>query len=191
MPGFEWEAEEMKNKTLFETPYVIWSNMDLPMEKRNVESYQLSAYVLDLLGIHEGTMIRFHQNFLNREDGDEEEYLKDMQVLEYDMLYGEHEIYDRQLPFEATDLQMGIDPIVVKKIVYNKPNLLIYGENFNQYSKLCIDGKAVNTMYVWPELIIARDLPEKKAESGKTEISVMQIGRDKVPLGEAEAEDLP
>ncbi|MBS6645357.1 MAG: sulfatase-like hydrolase/transferase [Clostridiaceae bacterium] len=191
LPGFEWEAEEMKNKTLFETPYVIWSNMDLPMEKRNVESYQLSAYVLDLLGIHEGTMIRFHQNFLNREDGDEEEYLKDMQVLEYDMLYGEHEIYDRQIPFEATDLQMGIDPIVVKKIVYNKPNLLIYGENFNQYSKLCIDGKAVNNMYVWPELIIARDLPEKKAESGKTEISVMQIGRDKVPLGEAEAEDLP
>ncbi|PNV59327.1 sulfatase [Clostridium sp. chh4-2] len=186
LPGFEWDEDEMRNKTLFETPYVVWNNMNLPVEKRNVESYQLSSYVLNMVGIHEGTMIRYHQNFLSKKNMDEEKYLTDMQVLEYDMLYGDREIYDKELPYEATDLQMGIDPIVVEKIIYNKPNLLVYGKNFNQYSKVCMNGKAVDTMYVWPELIIARDLPEKKAEDDEVELTVMQIGRDKVALGEAE-----
>lgn len=185
LPGFDWEAEEMENGTLFETPYVIWNNMNLPAETRDVESYQLSSYVLDLVGIHEGTMMRFHQNFMNQTNGDEETYLKDMQVLEYDMLYGEHEIYDKEIPYEATDLQMGIDPVTVDKMIYNRPNLLVYGSNFNHYSKICINGKAVDTTYVWPELIIAQNLPEKKADDGVAEITVMQVGRDKVPLGEA------
>lgn len=186
LPGFEWEAEEMRNKTLFETPYVIWNNLELPIVHKSVESYQLSAYVLDMLGIHEGTMIRFHQKYLNHEDADEAEYLNAMQILEYDMLYGDHEIYGNDIPYEATDLKMGTDQIEVEKVIYNKPELLVYGRNFNHYSKICIDDKAVDTMYVWPELIIARDLPEKKIEDEEIEIAVKQIGRDKVPLGEAE-----
>ena len=77
---------------------------------------------------------------------------------------------------------MGIDKIKIDKVVYNDSNLLIYGKNFTPYSKICLDGKAVDTTFVWPELIIAKDVPEKKAVD--SEISVWQIGRDKVPLGE-------
>lgn len=186
LPGFEWEAEEMANKSLYQTKYVIWNNMNIPRQKMNMEAYQLSAYVLDLLGIHEGTMMRFHQNYMNTPDDrqSEAEYLEAMKTLEYDILYGNHEIYGGQMPFEATELQMGVVPVSVERIVYDPPNLLIYGKNFNEFSKICINDKALDTMYVWPELIIARDIPEKKMD--KPEITVKQIGRDKVPLGTAE-----
>ena len=182
LPGFEWSEDEMKNHSLFQTEYVIWNNMNLPVVKKDVEAYQLSSHVLNMLNIHEGTMIRFHQKYLNGENTNEESYLEDMKNLEYDILYGEHKVYGGDSPYLKTDLKMGIDKIKIDKVVYNDSNLLIYGENFTPYSKVCLDGKEVDTTYVWPQLIIAKDISEKKVNN--SEISVWQIGRDKVPLSE-------
>lgn len=182
LPGFEWSEDEMKNHSLFQTEYVVWNNMNLPQVKKDVEAYQLEAHVLDMVGIHEGTMMRFHQKYLNGTGMSEENYLEDMKNLEYDILYGGREVYGGESPYEATELRMGTDKIAIDNVVYNDSNLLVYGENFTPYSKICLDGKALDTVFVWPELIIAKDVPEKKAAD--SEISVWQIGRDKVPLGE-------
>lgn len=182
LPGFEWSEDEMKNHSLFQTEYVVWNNMNLPLVKKNVEAYQISSHVLNMLNIHEGTMIRFHQKYLNGENKDEEAYLEDMKNLEYDILYGEHEVYGGESPYQRMDLEMGVDQIKIDNVVYNDSNLLIYGENFTPYSKICFDGKAVETTFVWPQLIIAKDVSVKKIKD--SEISVWQIGRDKVPLSQ-------
>ena len=147
-----------------------------------MEAYKLASHVLGMLGIHEGTMMRFHQNDLYGGMEDEETYLADMKALEYDILYGDREVYGGENPYQTTDLQMGINPITIDDIVYNDSNILVYGENFTPYSKICLDGKAVETTFVWPELIIARNIPEKKVTDA--DITVWQIGRDKIPLGE-------
>ena len=157
--------------------------MNLPVVKKDVEAYQLAAHVLDMLNIHEGTMMRFHQKFLNDKSADSEGYLRDMKTLEYDILYGNHEVYGGENPYESSNLKLGVDNITIDKVVYNDSNVLIYGNNFTPYSKICFDGKAAETTYVWPQLIIAKDIPERKAID--SEISVWQIGRDKVPLSEA------
>ena len=183
LPSFEWTADEMINKSLYQTEYVVWNNMNLPKKRMDVEAYQLAAHVLDMLGIHEGTMMRFHQNYLNGGMEDEETYLADMKALEYDILYGDREVYGGENPYQTTDLQMGIDPITIDDIVYNDSNILVYGENFTPYSRICLDGKAVETTFVWPELIIAKNIPEKKVTDA--DITVWQIGRDKIPLGES------
>lgn len=182
LPGFEWNEEEMKNQSLYQTEYVVWNNMNLPKVKKDLEAYQLTAHVLDMVGIHEGTMMRFHQKYFNTKDMSQEEYLEDMKALEYDILYGDHKVYEGESPYGATDLKLGIKPIFVDDIVYNDSNLLVFGENFTPYSRICLNGKAVDTTYVWPELILAKDVREKEFANG--EISVWQIGRDKVMLGE-------
>lgn len=182
LPSFEWSEEEMENGSLYQTEYVVWNNMNLPKEKKDVEAYQLAAHVLDLLDIHEGTMMRFHQKYLNGQQKDEEAYLTAMKALEYDILYGNREIYGGETPYQTTDLKMGIDPVTIDQIVYNDSNILVYGNNFTVYSKICLDGKSVDTTFVWPELIIAKNVPEKKTEDAV--VSVRQIGRDKIPLGE-------
>ena len=184
LPGFAWEEGDMRNNSLYQTKYVVWNNLQLPEEKKTVEAYQLSAYVLNMVGIHEGTMMRFHQNYLDEKHPDSQAYLADMQALEYDILYGDHEIYEGESPFQSTDLQMGIDPIQIDQVIYNDSNVLVYGKNFNPYSKICLGGKPQETIYVWPELLIAKDLSEKKVR--ETTLTVEQIGRDKRPLGKAE-----
>lgn len=183
LPGFEWSENEMKNGSLFQTEYVVWNNMNLPPVKKDVEAYQLGAHILNMLNIHEGTMMRFHQKYFNDNQVDKESYLKDMKTLEYDILYGSHEVYGGKSPYNSTDLKMGIDDITIDDVVYNDSNVLVYGNNFTPYSKICLDGKAVETTFIWPELIIAKNVPENKVKG--SEISVWQIGRDKVPLSEA------
>lgn len=181
LPGFEWTAEEMKNGSLFQTEYVIWNNFGLPYVKKDLEAYQLTSHVLNLLDIHEGTMIRFHQRHLDMEDTDSEAYLDAMQILEYDILYGDREVYGGESPFKATRMEMGITPIIQRTTVHVGDQIIVFGENFNQYSKICVNGKAVPTPYIRENRLIAKDIPYKEGE----EITVRQIGRDKVPLGMA------
>lgn len=186
LPGFSWEAADMKNNSLFQTQYVVWNNLGLPIVHRTVEAYQLASYVLEMLDIHEGTMVRYHQGYLTGQIGDKQQYLDGMKLLEYDILYGKHDIYEGNSPFQATNLHMGIDPIEVTKVVYEEPDLLIFGENFNEYSKVFLGDKQLETTYVWPELILVRDVARDTYRKEKDTLSVKQVGKDKVPLGEAQ-----
>lgn len=181
LPGFEWTAEEMKNGSLYQTEYVIWNNFGIPYEKRDVEAYQLTSHVLNLLDVHEGTMIRFHQRHLDQEDTETDSYLDAMKILEYDILYGDREVYGGESPYKATKMEMGIVPIIQRTTVHVDDQIIVFGENFNQYSKICVNGKAVPTPYIHENRLIAKDIPYKEGEV----ITVQQIGRDKIPLGTA------
>lgn len=181
LPGFEWTAEEMKNGSLYQTEYVIWNNFGIPYEKRDVEAYQLTSHVLNLLDVHEGTMIRFHQRHLDQEDTETDSYLDAMKILEYDILYGDREVYGGESPYKATKMEMGIVPIIQRTTVHVDNQIIVFGENFNQYSKICVNGKAVPTPYIHENRLIAKDIPYKEGEV----ITVQQIGRDKIPLGTA------
>ena len=115
-----------------------------------------------------------------------QEYLDDMKALQYDILYGDREIYGEESPFQATKLQMGIRPIFVDGAAVSGNTLLVYGSNFNTYSRIYIGDKALNTTYVWPELILAADVPEDELKELRPEdLTVKQTGDDNVPLGEA------
>ena len=82
---------------------MVWNNLNLEQTHRTVEAYQLAAWVLDMAEIHEGTMIRYHQSYLDGEIESKQQYLDGMKVLEYDILYGDHEIYQGESPFAATN----------------------------------------------------------------------------------------
>ena len=191
LPGFEWTAEEMKNGSLYQTEYVIWNNLGLAPERRDLESYQLASYVLNLLDIHEGTMVRFHQRYLNKAEAleeehaggneDEEAYLAAMKVLEYDILYGNHEVYGGELPYQATKMEMGVQPIIQRTTIHENDRIDVYGEYFNKYSIICVNDKPVETIFLRDSHLMAKDIPYKEGD----EITVQQIGRDKISLGTA------
>ena len=194
LPGFGWTEEEMENGSLYQTQYVIWNNLGLENKKKDLEAYQLAAYVLDLVDLHEGTMIRFHQSFLNREaaavqnpppggedDGGMSAYLEAMKILEYDILYGEQEVYGGASPYRATRMSMGTEPIIQQTTTHKTDQIIVFGRNFNQYSKICVNGKPVDTPYYQEKRLIA---PGVEYQEGEV-ITVEQIGRDKVPLGTA------
>lgn len=111
LPGFKLTEEDLGGTSLFATQYVVWSNFDLAAEHRNLEAYQLYSYVLERLGIHDGIINGFHQT--QKESG---LYLEELEILEYDMLYGDQNCYAGTNPYQPTEMKMGIDPILLTDI---------------------------------------------------------------------------
>ena len=52
LPDLQLTNDDLSSGGLYQTEYIIWTNYDLATEEApDIESYQLSAYILDLLGI--------------------------------------------------------------------------------------------------------------------------------------------
>lgn len=144
LPTLGLEASQLVNHSLFQTEYVIWDNMGLDVVDKGVTAYQLSASVLDRVGIHEGTLVQFHQNRVGTNN-----YLADLDALQYDMLYGDKYIYDGQLPIQPTNLKMGVKLITISKVVWNYDrNVYLTGKNFTKASKVYINGEEQETTFI-------------------------------------------
>ena len=61
LPTMGLTVEDLKNKYLFQTQYVMWDNFGLEKKDENLAAYQMAAEVMDRAGIHEGTIFRYHQ----------------------------------------------------------------------------------------------------------------------------------
>ena len=184
LPSLGLSEELLENKNAFQTEYVIWSNFGLEAEDKNVQSYQLSARVLEVLDMVEGIMPQYHTY---RQD--EEDYLENMQLLMYDMLYGEMKVYEGVNPYEPTELQMGVDAIRIRDVYMKEslvteeePLLYVFGQNFTEWSKIAINGETVETIFLNDRLLATSELPE--SEEGRYDITVRQQGNDEFVLSE-------
>lgn len=173
LPGFSFTNDNLINNDIYQTQYVIWNNFDLPETSYNLEAFQISSYVLSKLGISEGIVMKYHQNKRGTVD-----YLKNLQVLEYDLLYGDYDTYNGVNPFKPTVLQMGINKISIKKAYNYKNYSLIEGENFNDYSIVEINGKVYNTELISDDLLKVKDYNLKNSDI----VYVVQKGDDKIEL---------
>ena len=184
LPTFPFTDELLTNGSVFETEYVIWTNHPekTPID-RDVEAYELSAHVLNLYDIHEGLLTRFHQT-----QTDAPTYLSDMELLAYDMLYGDLESFDGKLPYTATELQFGLHPIILRSAhVQSKIEdtycLYINGEGFTPYSIVYINDEPYNTTYINPQLLSVSDFDPEDTLT----VCVAQVGNDSQPLSFTEA----
>ena len=89
LPTMDLEAKDLKSRYLYNTNYVIWDNIGLEKKDMNLAAYQIMAEVFDRLDIHSGTVFNYHQQ--RRETKD---YLADLELLQYDMMYGDQYIYE-------------------------------------------------------------------------------------------------
>ena len=170
LPALGIETDELATGDLYQTTYVLWNNFGLDMEGGDLQAFQLSAYVLGQLNIHTGILTRFHQNFAP--DCDEDDYLSFLRVLEYDMLYGDHNIYGGDSPYQPTELQLGTEPIVCESFTYDPATatISVYGQNFTTYSDILVDGERKNAVFADETRLIAR-------ATGVTEDSRVRVGQ--------------
>ena len=143
LPTLGLADEDLKNGSIFQTEYVVWSNFDLSREDEDLTAYQLTSSVLESLNINNGVLTKFHNQFKNSSD-----YLDDLKLLQYDMLYGEKYIYNGENPFIATNLQMGIDKITIDNIYTENNKIFIKGQNFNEFSKVYVNNEYIETTFI-------------------------------------------
>lgn len=178
LPGFQLTEDEITNGNLYQTPYVLWSNFDLENTKTDLEAYQLYSYVLGRVSIDNGLITKLHQTQQNSDI-----YLKELELLEYDMLYGELNCFNGVNPYSSTDLQMGIHEITILNISQissseEENTITVTGENFTPYSKIYVNGESISTTFQDPTTLITSDITLKSGDV----ITVIQSGDDLVPL---------
>ncbi len=183
LPTLGFSDEDLVNNSIFQTEYVVWSNFDMPKNDQDLTSYQLTSSVLNSLDIDNGVLTKFHNQFKNTPN-----YLEDLKLLQYDMLYGEKYIYNGVNPFIATDLKMGTYDISITDVyeetttteeveilesiepsedseaieeideLEGKNNLVVKGENFNEFSKVYINGKYNKTVFIDSNTLMVNDI---------------------------------
>lgn len=143
LPSLDLTADDLKNGSLYQTEYVIWDNIGLKKQDKDLHSYQLSASVLQKINNSDGTIMKYHQQ--RSEEGG---YLSGLKLLEYDMLYGDQESYQyAEKTWEPTDLKYGVDKPKVESVRQLGKLLHIHGSNFNEYSRIYINGEEFETHY--------------------------------------------
>ena len=175
LPTFDFTDDMLSNGDKFQTQYVIWSNFQMDKQDKELQAYQLSAYVMNRLGISEGYIMKYHQS---KQDLPEDEYLKNLKILEYDILYGKKEIYGGETPYEATDLKMGIDDIEITDVYNYNNDVFVEGNNFNDYSCVMINGKEYAAEKISDRLLRVKGTKVKTDDV----VVVAQKGDDKVEL---------
>ena len=152
LPTMGLTVEDVKNKYLFQTEYVMWDNFGLKKKKENLAAYQMAAEIMDRVGIHEGTIFKYHQARKNTKN-----YQVDLETLQYDLLYGKQYSYDGVNPFERTKMRMGIYDATLDSLELvseQDHTYYVLGTNFTPSSQVKIDGDWYDTVYVNPTKLI-------------------------------------
>ncbi|RDU25229.1 LTA synthase family protein [Anaerosacchariphilus polymeriproducens] len=172
LPNIGMKQEDIKQGNLFQTEYVIWDNFSLGKKDRDLEAYQLSAYVQDLIGYHEGTLTKYHQRCAQNAD-----YQEGLEVLEYDILYGDKFAYGGESPFDKTDLKMGVKDIKIDDVQVKQDKLYVKGKNFTESSVVYINDKKQDTEFVDNNTLAVEGTDWELEDST---IAVSQVNDDKV-----------
>lgn len=156
LPTMDLQMEDLTNKYLYQTQYVIWDNMGLEKKDMNLSSYQIAAEVMDRVGIHDGTIFRYHQTRKNTKN-----YQVDLEVLQYDLLYGERYSYDMDgdTPYQRLQMQLGVVPIALTGAENMGNNTwYFYGENFTASSRVEVNGEMMDTIFLNNSTLMVNDL---------------------------------
>ena len=177
LPGLGFGVEDLADGDLYATPYVIWSNFGLPKADRDIEAYQLGAYALGLSDVSAGVMLRFHQTQM-----DAPSYMDEMEILEYDIMYGKRYVYGGRELTREDEMLFGVNPILLTGSYSQGGNLFVTGAGFTMDSAIYFDDKAQDTIFVNENMLIAPDtsLP------GGALLSVYQVAEDGTLLSRAE-----
>lgn len=160
LPALELSENMLRDGELYQTEYFIWNNFGLEAADADMEAYRLTAYLLNLIGIRDGVMFRYHQDHAPQFSS--VGYLTEMEILEYDVLYGDHAAFGGKEPYETTDLRLGIHPIRIASAEYRYGRLLVRGSGFNEFSRILLDGRELPTAYVDERTLVTllEELPE-------------------------------
>ncbi|WP_426350845.1 LTA synthase family protein [Alloiococcus sp. CFN-8] len=177
LPSLGIEDEDLSTGNTYSTEYIIWSNFAMDKADKDLYAYQISSEVLGKLGINNGYLTKLHELYSNNYS-----YKEYLNILQYDMLYGEKYLYEGETPYTPSMLKMGIEDIVIKNCYLENDSLYIKGQNFTKWSKVYIGEEYMETEFIDSTLLSVKEpkLPEEIL------ITVKQVNKSKEILSSTE-----
>ncbi len=173
LPSLGIAEENLTAGNLYQTEYVIWDNMGLAENDRDLHSYQLAAHAFEQIGLHSGTMTGVHQTMQN-----DPGYQETLRLLQYDLLYGGHYANGgKALP--GAKQQFGIRPVTIMGLNVQDSDIVVHGLRFTEWSQVYVNGKKVDTTYLSSTDLL---IPGNAALPGDI-ITVVQVCEDTTVLG--------
>ena len=100
--------------------------------------------VFERLGIHSGTLFNYHQTRRKTKN-----YLSDLELLQYDILYGKQYVYNGKKPITEGHMKMGIRNVTLKNVVpHLDEGYSLYGENFTKSSKVFVNDEKQDSTFL-------------------------------------------
>lgn len=165
--GKQISDDMLTNGDMYQTQYIMWNNFGLEKQDKDLFAYQLSAEIANRLDIHNGTLIKYHQQLQNEPD-----YQQGLRLLQYDMLYGKQYIYGRTNPFKPTNMRYDVEDVKIDRVYTANGNIYVAGENFTEYSAVYVNDKKLKTTFINKELL---EVENEKLDN-EDDIYIMQIG---------------
>ena len=181
LPALELENDMLTTGSVYASRYVIWNNFGARYEAPDLQAYRLGANLLKQLGFAGGVISKYHQ--AAAPDDTSEAYLDKLEMLQYDMLYGDREAFEGESPYEPIEMRMGSVPIEVLDASLEYHRLLVSGENFTEFSKIVIGDQLLDTAYIDANHVIAIIDDGVAFDS----FAVAQVARDGTVLSRTEA----
>lgn len=158
LPSFNIEDSELSIGNSQTTEYVIWTNYKSTRQQKDLQTYQLAAYVLSYCNIYEGEVFRLHQRYDFASDSDEA-YQADLQLLEYDIVAGEG-FYEEQSPTEDQQaMRFDVEDIIITDVICDptQGSCTVSGEHFTPFSVVFVNDTLYETEYISSQELIIRD----------------------------------
>ncbi len=141
--------------TIYDSEYLIWNNYGCDFESRDLATYQLSAYVTKSLGFQNWELANLHENY--NYDTENADYMRDLKMLQYDILYGEGYYYEDTEANQPTEMRMGLYDIVISDVKQVGNDVHVFGENFTESSEISVSSDKKETEFVSQNELIVKD----------------------------------
>ncbi len=174
------DADLIDGVSVYDSEYLIWSNYNTKFEDKDLATYQLSAYVYNTLGFKDWTIATLHKN--NAYDLTNQAYLRDLKMLQYDILYGERFFYGEEGPRSSAEMVMGLLPITISEVIQENNGVRVKGENFTEFSAIAVGNDKMETQFISANELFAEGVSLEVGDK----VRVMQLAGGKTSLSRTE-----
>lgn len=144
LPTMGLEEKDMRSHSLFNTNYLIWDNIGLQRKGGTIPTYQLMAEVMDRIGVHAGTIFNYHQDRMGSYN-----YRMDLELLQYDILYGKQYVYGGNPIITEGHMTMGINDAEIFDVTETtEGEYTLIGKNFTKWSQVYINNEKQSRKFI-------------------------------------------
>lgn len=140
LPSLEIDETNLSTGNNYQTEYVIWSNFEIEKQDEDVEAYQLSSKIMEVLDLYAGVILDFHQ-----ENSGFDDYLENLELLQYDIIYGENYSGDCNI-FEPADMILGVGEIEIETYTSGE-YLILESEDLTSSAVVYVNNKEVDSEF--------------------------------------------